>query len=642
MIATACKSAAVQMGPFIDGTLSAEERAAFEQHLIKCRACQEEVQRFRSVQALLQGALRPGSLDNQFLEDTGKRVRAVSAQSFSDCVELQTPTASAWASFSSMPWWFVSCALHLLLIALASLISMAITLPENNDAVVMITELQPRTALPVEQEKTKPDARDILDKKTADATDKSSHDPSDIIVPPDILAKAELSDHFETINPELPDNHSALGNPEAKMLHSVEGNSDASGGGGMGGLGSDDLIGVGGEASKGTGGGFGGGDGSGIGVGTGAGKGGFGQRTGSGRRLLVRRNGGSVATESAVDAALRWLAYHQEPDGSWQIQKHGGNGNLQDTCCVGVTGLATLAFLGAGHSEKVGQYKENVRKAVEWLMSQQKPDGSIGLNNSNGGWANGSGYNHPIAGMALAEAYAMGRNPKVKEAARQAVYYTTETHWDAQNKIWHYGSAASYHGKFEAMSDNISVVAWFIMQLKSSKIAGLDFDKSVYHDAAAWLDKVMVPGNAGDYASHRYFYQREDKVPTPASTAMALVCRLFMGTPANEVENGAELLVKELPKWNPHNGTTNAPRGPCPHYYWYYGTLVMFQVGGDGWKQWNEALKETLLPHQRKDGDFDGSWDPIGSDGPFAGRAYTTALGALSLEVYYRYLKLNQ
>jgi len=213
--------------------------------------------------------------------------------------------------------------------------------------VIMVTELQNRKSLKDEQpEQPKKELADRLMKETP-ATDPNSKDASDIVVPPDILAKAELGDHFETINPDLPDTHSAFGNPDAKMFHSVEGNADAAGGGGMGGMGEDDLIGVGGAASKGTGGGWGGGDGTGIGVQSGAGKGSFGQRGGGGRRLMVKRHGGSKATETAVDAALRWLAYHQEADGHWDSMKFGA----AKKCDTAMTGLAELAFLGAGHSE---------------------------------------------------------------------------------------------------------------------------------------------------------------------------------------------------------------------------------------------------------------------------------------------------
>jgi hypothetical protein len=79
-------------------------------------------------------------------------------------------------------------------------------------------------------------------------------------------------------------------------------------------------------------------------------------------------------------------------------------------------------------------------------------------------------------------------------------------------------------------------------------------------------------------------------------------------------------------------------------YYWYYGTLCMFQKGGDHWKSWNEPMKQILPEKQRKDGDFDGSWDvfyDFNGGHIYGGRVMSTSLGALCLEVYYRYQKLN-
>jgi hypothetical protein len=59
-------------------------------------------------------------------------------------------------------------------------------------------------------------------------------------------------------------------------------------------------------------------------------------------------------------------------------------------------------------------------------------------------------------------------------------------------------------------------------------------------------------------------------------------------------------------------------------------------------------MKKALLDNQCKGGpmdgtenDKDGSWDPVGGGHvPTGGRVFSTALGALSLEVYYRYLPL--
>jgi hypothetical protein len=179
-----------------------------------------------------------------------------------------------------------------------------------------------------------------------------------------------------------------------------------------------------------------------------------------------------------------------------------------------------------------------------------------------------------------------------------------------------------------------SVTGWFVMQLKSAKIAGLKVDGGGFQGAANWLDKVSDKNGHVGYTG-----------PGGGGTGLAavgMVCRQFMGMPSDDplLKAGAELLAKELPTW---------PAGSRrSYYYWYYGTLGMFQMGGEPWKKWNEALKPTLVNNQCKGGpldgtaaDKDGSWDPIfDQDDTRSGRAYSTAVGALCLEVYYRYLPM--
>ena len=51
-------------------------------------------------------------------------------------------------------------------------------------------------------------------------------------------------------------------------------------------------------------------------------------------------------------------------------------------------------------------------------------------------------------------------------------------------------------------------------------------------------------------------------------------------------------------------------------------------------------MEDAILPNQRKDGDFKGSWDPDGAWGFSGGRVYSTAMMTLSLQVYYRYSRV--
>jgi len=75
-------------------------------------------------------------------------------------------------------------------------------------------------------------------------------------------------------------------------------------------------------------------------------------------------------------------------------------------------------------------------------------------------------------------------------------------------------------------------------------------------------------------------------------------------------------------------------------YYWYYATFSMYQLQDVYWQRWNEALRSTLLSLQVKDGPLAGSWKTNDLWGGHGGRVYTTALAALTLEVYYRFLPL--
>jgi hypothetical protein len=114
-------------------------------------------------------------------------------------------------------------------------------------------------------------------------------------------------------------------------------------------------------------------------------------------------------------------------------------------------------------------------------------------------------------------------------------------------------------------------------------------------------------------------------------TAEALVCRQFLGM-ARENPAGNEAgdyLLGELPG----DGEPNL-------YYWYYATWGMYQLQGNHWRRWNDALVKELVARQRPDGNAAGSWDPDDAWGGHGGRVYSTAMGALCLEVYYRFLPL--
>ena len=177
--------------------------------------------------------------------------------------------------------------------------------------------------------------------------------------------------------------------------------------------------------------------------------------------------------------------------------------------------------------------------------------------------------------------------------------------------------------------------------LKSAKMAGLRVSDDAMDGARVWIEKATEPeyGRVG-YTARGTGPARpegsEDLWPAEKSeslTAVGVLSRIFLGENPKQseaIQRGADLMLKSLPVWDEESGAIDM-------YYWYYGTLAMFQVGGDPWKKWLKAMEPAIVDTQRKDGCAAGSWDPVGPWGGEGGRVYSTAVMVLCMEVFYRY-----
>jgi hypothetical protein len=344
--------------------------------------------------------------------------------------------------------------------------------------------------------------------------------------------------------------------------------------------------------------------------------------------------GGVARTESAVDMGLKWLAENQHGDKSGRWDADGidtPGGALYD---IGVTGLSLLAFMGAGHTdrgaEKQNRYAGTVRDGLRYLLSVQDEEGCIG-----GRASQHYIYNHSIATTALCEAYGLTNNPRYKAPAQGAVDFLLR----ARNPYmgWRYGIRPG--------ENDTSVTAWCVVALHAGKTAGLHVDPDAFEGAKAWFDKMTdpefgrvgynVPG--GTAARPEGLMDRFPPERTQSLTAAAMFARILMGEDPKKsaiIQKGADLCLQNPPVWDPKAGTIDM-------YYWYYGTLAMFQVGGSAWKKWNSYMKSAIgeNQHTRSSGARAGSWDPIGVWGGDGGRIYSTALMTMCLEVYYRYAR---
>jgi hypothetical protein len=86
----------------------------------------------------------------------------------------------------------------------------------------------------------------------------------------------------------------------------------------------------------------------------------------------------------------------------------------------------------------------------------------------------------------------------------------------------------------------------------------------------------------------------------------------------------ARLLKRKLPAWDPQAGTVDM-------YYWNFGTRGMHALGGADWEVWRTSMLAAAVAGQSHAGPDAGSWDPVDPWGYSGGRAYATALMALSV-----------
>ncbi len=365
------------------------------------------------------------------------------------------------------------------------------------------------------------------------------------------------------------------------------------------------------------------------------------------------REAGQKRRDDAVLHGLRWLVAHQSEDGGWESEGFGrwcdgkeASGERPDgpgkpVYDVGVTGLALCAFLGAGYTHRGDhEFAKVVSRGLAYLKNVQDTEGCIGPRVTQHYF-----YNHAIASLAMVEAYGMTESPIYLSSAQKALDFIAL----ARNPYfaWRYGVKPG--------DNDTSTTAWAIMALKSAKLinedklknrlpAPLTIDEGAFAGAKSWLDKMTDPdyGRVG-YVSRGTGPARPqelvDRFPPDKSeslTAIGVLLRIFFGEDpktSDMIQKGVHLMRRLPPTWNAQDGSIDM-------YYWYYGTLGMFQVGGDAWKKWEQALNTSIIANQRMDGtycSFKGSWDPIDPWGPEGGRVYATALMTLCCEVSFRY-----
>jgi HEAT repeat protein len=333
----------------------------------------------------------------------------------------------------------------------------------------------------------------------------------------------------------------------------------------------------------------------------------------------------------AVERGLDWLARHQSAAGGWSAAGFrercdkatpcGGVGEPEYD--VGLTGLAGLAFLGAGETPQRGVHRQLVGEALKSLRDAQDQDGCFGPRTRQH-WV----YSHATAALAIVDAYRRTGSKVFQAPAQRAVQFTLK----CQNPYlaWRY----SYPRDGE---NDTSVTGWMSRVVATAARAGIDVDPASLRGALAWVDKMTEPefGRTG-YQQRGGPPARTNEVlnqfpgdKSESLTAAGLLVRLDAGQNSKTeptLLKSAALVGKCPPRWGDD--------GSIDYYYWAIGAQALHRVGGPTWDAWRASLVVTLVPHQERAvvGCARGSWSPEDPWSPSGGRIYSTSMALLALE----------
>lgn len=339
-------------------------------------------------------------------------------------------------------------------------------------------------------------------------------------------------------------------------------------------------------------------------------------------RVAAKKGGGAGSgvtkdTEQAVAAGVRWLARHQNIDGSWGCQNFArqcqdanclAHGNKTDSpdYPMAATAFGLLPYLASGQThDSKGPYQKTILNGLRWMSAHQDPQtGRMGV----------TMYEHGLATIAVCEAYGLSRDSMLKPVAQRAVdYIQTSQHSEGG---WRYGPN---------QPGDVSVVGWQMMALKSAQMAKLTVSRPTLDNAQRFL-KSCASGKSGGL-----FAYMPDGSPTPTMSAVGLLCNQYSGMKRNDpaMVEGMSYVMENLPATR-----KNA-------YFLYYATQVMHNLPGPEWDTWNRSARRMLIESQIKEGCAAGSWSSAGN-AHAAGPVMVTSIHTLTLEVYYRYLPLYQ
>jgi hypothetical protein len=319
----------------------------------------------------------------------------------------------------------------------------------------------------------------------------------------------------------------------------------------------------------------------------------------------------TVRATGAVDLAMRWLNEAQELDGHWDSRRFGAQADAD----LEQTAMGLLALLGAGHTEKVGLYKERVQRAVKWLSEQQSADGSFVRKDNSAA----EGVVQALIGLALTQAAGMSRTPQTKEIAQKLLNYAIEKHQSHKETLFYgFGKEA------QSNSPDLFTTTIFALYFREARRIGIMVPEKSVDGLIRFLDDLDKP-------SELSFRMAPNEPLNNYATVLGATARAILGADKTRLKPYWKR-IKEQYCW-PYANDENTD---CIINH-FFGLMCLYIGDHDELQQWIEVMRKSYLDAQIRDGLAAGSWNPCGI-WRNSGRVSVTAWNILTLELHYRYL----
>jgi hypothetical protein len=321
---------------------------------------------------------------------------------------------------------------------------------------------------------------------------------------------------------------------------------------------------------------------------------------------VVRVSSSAAAVEnpqvrSTVTQGLDWLAAQQHRLGHW---------TAQGRYPAAMTALAGIAFLCEGSTTTQGKYSENVRRAVDYLVRQSRPNGLIGDPLRDDRYTYGHGFSMLFLSQVLGEEEDPQRREELIDVLTRAVIFTGQAQTEAGG--WGYMSA-----KDQAGFDEGSTTITQVQGLRSCRNAGIPVPTEIIDKAMDYIRRCTLPDGGVQYSS-------KGGGGRPAITAAAIACLFSAG------DYDDDLVPRMLKYCRQHLGGTNQNNYGHWHYAHFYFAQVQYREGGEVWEKYRSEIQEKLLREAQRV-PLEGGTGVMWNQG-YIGDVYTTALNLIILQ----------